>query len=298
MALVYFQHKIAHNGLCTYKVFEGITRGISQNSLNNLNNYKNENIEKDSTARTEVVAGISKATSKRIFKYCQKLAYYSCTRKFKNSKGKEFSFKINFLTLTAPHNYTTQQINTAFEHFLDYVSRTGNCSFVYKKEVGYKSGHFHIHLLLNNFIPYYIVSWKWKRLLMAQNPDWPQRENGKDYNAHTRIEIPKNKRQTTAYIAKYLTKDGHIVEKVGKLWGFSRVLKDCQEVTLIENDIDATEYQKLTTAFKTIQDEFMTFVCFDPHHIKKLCPKLYAVFETMYMEFTNRISLPQKFYYC
>lgn len=298
MGLVYIQHKIAHNGICTYKVFEGITRAVHENSLNNLNNYESKKIEKDSTTKTEVITGISKATSKRIFKYCQKLAYYSGTRKFKNSKDKEFSFKINFLTLTAPSNYTTQQINTAFEHFLDYVSRTANCHFVYKKEVGYKSGNFHIHLLLNNFIPYYIVSWKWKRLLIAQNSDWPKRENGKDYNAHTRIEIPKNKKQTTAYISKYLTKDSIIVEKVGKLWGFSRILKDCQEVTLIENDMDVEEYNKIIKVFKVIQDDFMTFVCCNPMHLKRLAPKLYAVFESMYDDFSNRITLPQKFYYC
>lgn len=298
MALVYWQHKISHNGLCTYKVFENCTRSISQNSINNLTQFSNEKREKDSTSNTEVAPSISKATSKRIFRVSQKLAYYSGTRKFTNSKGKEFSFRINFLTLTAPNNFTTQQINKAFEHFLDYVSRTANCNFVYKKEVGFKSGHFHIHMLLNNFIPYYVVSWKWKRLLMAQNPEWPQTEAGKDYNAHTRIEIPHNKRQTTSYIAKYLTKDGHVYENVGRLWGCSRVLNDTKEYTFIENDIDREEYEKLTKVFKTIQDDFMTFICFNPLDVKRLCPKLYKVFNEMYTEFCQKITLPQKFTFC
>jgi hypothetical protein len=206
--------------------------------------------------------------------------------------------KVAFLTLTAPENYTTQQINTAFESFLDYLTRTANCRFVYKKEVGFKNGKFHIHLMINNFIPFYIVAWKWKKLLMFQNPVWPKYDNGKDYNSHTRIELPRSKKMAAAYIAKYMTKEGFIVEPVGRLWGASDCIKKCKELILIENDVNVVEYHKLLDCRKVIQDDFMTFVCVDWFEVKDIAPDLYRQFLRQYYKFSEIISLEQKFKFC
>lgn len=295
MGLVYFSHKISHTGITTFKVFEGFPRKVSDSSKLNLYQNRQNTHEKDSTTNINVGKRISEQTGKRIFKYCQKLAFYSAVRKFSTSKGKEFKFKVSFLTLTAPENYTTQQINKAFGHFLDYLTRTANCTYVYKKEVGHKSGHFHIHLLINNMIPYYIVSWKWKRLLMNENIDWPVSDNGKDTNSHSRIELPKSKRMVSAYLAKYMGKTDYVTENVGSLWGKSKVLDDCKEIQLIENDIDGEEYRKLAEVSRYYESEFVTFISVEWWKIKSFCPEIYKVFEKQYMDFSQRITQDQKF---
>jgi hypothetical protein len=133
------------------------------------------------------VRNLNESQSRRVKRYCSKLCYYSGVRKFKNKKDKEFSMKVAFLTLTAPSGVTHKQFLKAFDHFIDYIRRTANCTYVWKKELGEKSGNLHVHLLINNFIPFYIVSWKWKRLLTAEGVVWPKNDKGKDTEAHTRI---------------------------------------------------------------------------------------------------------------
>lgn len=295
MALVYFTHKISHTGITTYKVFEGYTRNVTDTSKANLMRGITGGLEKDSTANMKIGKTISEATGKKIFKYCQKLAFYSSNRQFSTSKGKQFKFRVSFLTLTAPDHYTTEEINRAFERFLDYLTRTANCRYVYKKEVGEKNGKFHIHLMINNMVPYYIVSHKWKKCLMFENQYWPKYDDGKDYNTHSRIELPRSKRMVSAYISKYMGKGGYIIEKVGNLWGKSKVLDDCKEIQLIENDINPEEYRRLAEISRYYESEFVTFISVEWFKIKSFCPNIYSIFEQQYMTFCEQISLPQKF---
>lgn len=308
MALVYVQHKVRHSGILTYKVFEGCKRKIKTTSLLNLQLANKNYVIKDdegniihdavrSTNDSIKFPTFTKAMAKRCKTYCQRLAYYSATRKFTSTKGKEYSMKVGFITLTAPLNYTYEQIENAFQKFIDYLTRTANCTYVYKKELGFKSGLLHYHILVNNFIPYYIIRDKWKKLLMDQNYDWPTDETGRPFSAHYRIELPRKSKIVAAYIAKYMAKDCKFTFACGRLWGKSKVLDSIEEPTLIENELPVEEYTELRKRFKMIQDSIITLVCCDPLRVKKIAPQIYEIFESFYVRNVELICQRQRFYF-
>jgi len=96
-----------------------------------------------------------------------KLAYYSGTRSFSSKKTGTHNFKSHSNT-HCPFQCQPRKSLAAFDHFLDYLRRTANAVFVWKKELGETGRALHFHIMLNNFIPYYIVNWKWKRLLINE----------------------------------------------------------------------------------------------------------------------------------
>jgi hypothetical protein len=205
--------------------------------------------------------------------------------------------KVAFLTLTAPETTTHEQFRLAFEHFLDYLRRTANCIYVWKKEIGENGKKLHVHIMINNFIPYYIVSWKWKRLLISQGVNWPKNNKGQDTNAHTKIELPHNPRQTGAYIAKYMSKGFECDGDVGYLWGKSAELDKCKEIVLSEGDIYTDELFELKKVGKYIQHDYVSILVCDLLKVKDIAPHIYEIFNDQYIRFSTDLTLPQKFYY-
>lgn len=308
MHLVYWSHIIKHNGICSYKTFEGFTRKMSTNSLSNLNKrnyYSYFDEEKEQTILIDDVIKDSRVTqycitpaiSKKIKEACNKLHYYTANRKFTSKKSGTYNFKTAFITLTAPENYTPNEINNAFNGFLDYLGRTANCVYVYKKEVGFKSGLLHFHIMVNNFIPYYIISHKWRKLLIAQNPNFPTDNNGKYTNSHSRIELPRNPKQANSYISKYMSKGTEIWFKVGKLWGCSKLLKELKEIKFIEDELPLNLLERLSRFNKLLLTEYSSFICLNPLKLGKEFAEIKEEFLIQYTEFSQKISLPQRFQY-
>jgi hypothetical protein len=297
--LVYDQFKLSHSGITRYTVFENVPRRIHHNSLQNLNNYTQITGEiQASPPEKKKSRNLNPQQSKKVKRYCSKLCYYSGLRKFKNKKGKEFRMKVAFLTLTAPSGVTHKQFLNAFDHFIDYLRRTANCTYVWKKELGEQSGNLHIHLIINNFIPFYIVSWKWKRLLIAEGVNWPKNEKGKDTEAHTRIELPRSAKEIGHYMSKYMSKAYDLDNDCGYVWGKSSILDECKENAYTESELDSDELLRIQKAGKTVGDQYVTHVCIDLLKVEKIAPKIYKVFEEMYIRFEEKITQPQKFEYC
>lgn len=309
IAFSYYNFKLQHNGIVSYKKFENIKRKVSINSLLNLNNYNpfsgDENISSipfDSAlgylgSEKEIKRKLSEKQSKECKKYCSKLCYYSKSRSFESKKSGKYKFKIAFLTLGAPDNTTTQQFLKAFDLFLDYLRRTANCVYVWKKEFGSKSGLLHVHIMLNNFIPYYIVSWKWKRLLISQGVVWPKNNKGQDTESHYRIELPQNSKQVGGYMAKYMSKINYVPENIGYLWGKSKILEQCKETVIMEGEVNSDEFNNIYKSNKTIGDEYVKIVLCDLRKIKNIAPTIFEIFEKQFFEFQEKISLPQRFQY-
>jgi hypothetical protein len=186
-AFFYNRYKLKHNGLTVFKQFEGYNRKIHKNSLSNLL-FNKDNLEpviedyikmffeeQDKTKREELTAMIKRnfpssdaksfmmatktdrnlsiSQSKEVKRYAGKLCYYSTTRKFSSKKSGQFYMKVAFLTLTTPISCTPVQSLKAFSHFLDYLRRTANCTYVWKKELGEQNNNLHYHILINNFFP-------------------------------------------------------------------------------------------------------------------------------------------------
>lgn len=296
--LVYDQFKLSHSGITRYTVFENVPRKHHNNSLKNLLNYTQITGEVlESQAEVKKTRNLNPQQSKKVKRYCSKLSYYSGVRKFKSKKGIDYSMRVGFLTLTAPEETTHAQFLKAFDHFLDYLRRTANCVYVWKKELGETNGKLHVHIMLNNYIPYYIVSWKWKRLLVAEGVNWPKNEKGKDTTAHTRIELPHSAEEIGHYMSKYMGKAFELDEDCGYIWGKSKILDECKEGTFTESELDSDELSAIQKAGKTVGDSYVTHVCIDLLKVKKIAPKVFDIFEKQYMKFTELITMPTNFEY-
>lgn len=296
--LVYFETKLSHSGITGYKVFENCYRGSNKNSLKNLIQNTDITKELDLLYRKDLNNRHLNATqSRKLKRYSNKLCYYSRVRTFSSKKTGNYKFKVSFLTLTAPDSASGEQILKAFEHFLDYLRRTANCVYVWKKELGEKNNHLHIHILINNFIPFYIVSWKWKKLLLAEGVTWPKNEKGEDTNSHYRIELPKSQRLVAHYIAKYMAKAYELPRKYGYISGHSEILEECKEQKFFEHDLPCEEIAALKKNFRTLSDQFLTHIFVDLRRIQAIAPTIHYYFMKQFLDFQERITLPQKFWF-
>ena len=205
--------------------------------------------------------------------------------------------KVAFITLTSPENTTNEQMLSAFNHFLDYLQRTANCIYVWKKELGEQNSKLHFHIVVNNFVPYYIINWKWKRLLIAEGVQWPLNDKGKDTTSHYRVELPRKAKQVSHYIAKYMSKAYDLPGQLGYVYGNSRILTELKECDLSEWEIDMNEYKALKKGYKVIQHDYTQHICCNLLQVKKIAPKLYEQFQEQYVQFSEKITLPQKFRY-
>lgn len=328
-AFYYNRYKLSHNGMTVFKQFEGYNRKYHKNSLANLLSNK-ENLSEtladyvkmyfeyddlnkrqnlsDTLERildtscynqfkkaTKNERNLSVTQSKAVKRFAGKLCYYSKTRQFSSKKSGKFFMKVAFLTLTTPKNCTDKQSLKAFEHFLDYLRRTANCVYVWKKELGELNSNLHYHILINNFLPYYIVNWKWKRLLLAEGVEWPKNENGEDTSSHYRIELPKNKKLVAHYIAKYMSKAHELPKTMGYIWGKSNILKECKEYIIDEGDGYEAELKVIEDNFKTIGDKYVKHACLDILSLKEICPRIYELFYNQYKDFQERLTLTQRF---
>lgn len=298
MVITYDTYKLSHSGITKWTTFEGYLRKRNQNSFKNLLSQVRTSGEynPNSTIATNF-RNLNEAQSRKLKRYCNKLSYYTAIRKFTSKKTGTYSMKVAFITLTAPAETSHSQFLKAFDSFLDYLRRTANCVYVWKKELGETNGKLHVHIIVNNFIPYYIVSWKWKRLLISQNVKWPTNEHGKETNSHTKIELPKSKKHIATYIAKYLSKAYELPRDCGYVWGKSAVIDTCKENIFIANELDYEELQSTAKAGKIIGDKYVKHCCIDILTLKEICPKIYNYFERQYLEFNSILTLPQKFNY-
>jgi hypothetical protein len=331
IALSYYQYKLKHNGITSFKTFENCNRKMKFNSLCNLRNYNmfdysefndgfNGFDSSDKKAMNSMLSYLQFEKEKEnkrnlcekqvraIKNACNKLSYYSKERIFMSKKTGKYKFKTAFLTLTAPETASNIQILAAFEHFLDYLRRTALCNYVWKKELGKKSKMLHFHIMINNFIPFYIVSWKWKRLLMNEGVIWPVNDLGKQTESHYRIELPRNSKIASSYIAKYMSKGDEMeiesidpitnkIYKTGYLWGQSKQLKDLKEIAITEDMFETEEMFTLINKYKLVVKDFVSHLCVDIMKVKLIAPSIFGYFEKQFYSFQELLSLPQKFQY-
>jgi hypothetical protein len=295
--VVYGVCKMSHSGVSSWKVFEGFNRKVSENSFENLLPNKREK-EKGATIEnhSEKTRKLSEKQQRDIKRSASKLTYYSKVRTFTSKKSGSFKIKVSFLTLTAPDNVSPEIILQAFDTFLDYLRRTVKAEYVWKKEIGTHGNHLHIHLIINQPIPYYLVSWKWKRALIGAGAVWNTNEKGKETNSHTRIEIPKSKKLIAHYIAKYMSKGHELPYDYGYIWGRSEGFEHCEEEIFIEDSINNTELLLLQNTFRTIKDQFITHVCCDLRVLKDCVPRIYEIFMIQFKDFEDKLSHEQKYH--
>jgi len=285
--LIYWNAKLKHSGLTAFKKYEGYERKMHHNSLANL----------VQTAIPNENRNLNPQQSRKCKNMCNKLAYYTQTRKFTSKRTGNYNMKIAFLTLTTPSETTDEQSLKAFESFLDYLRRTANCVYVWKKELGELNRRLHYHIIINNFIPYYIISWKWKLLLIGQGVEWPVNEAGKNTDAHYRIEMPKSSKAIGHYVAKYMAKAYELPCQLGRIFGYSKLLDKCSEICISEFDKCWDEVSLLGAKYRVIGSDYVSHMCVNLLSVKKIAPEIWALFEQQYLAFSEKLTLPQKFHY-
>ena len=296
--IIYASSKMTHSGLSCWKTFEGYTRKIGTNSLQNLlSNKLKERLIDELSGTILNKRHLNERQTRKVKSYSNKLCYYSRVRTFVSKKTGSYKFKVAFVTLTSPENCTTNQAIHAFEHFLDYLRRTANCHYVWKKELGEKNNKLHFHILINNFIPYYLVNWKWKRLLLQEGVKWPKNEKGKETESHYRIELPRSRKLIAHYIAKYMSKAYDLPREMGYISGHSAILEKCKEPIYIESELPKDEILLLQKTFRTIKDQFINHTCVDLRRIQAIAPTIYYWFDKQFKEFQEKITLQQKYWY-
>jgi hypothetical protein len=329
--VVYWNAKFQHAGITAYKVFENCNRKTHSNSLRNLLNvstFANPELayyvrefklcntdDQRCTVNDQACFCLDKqnyviylqetrqhrklnpAQSRRVKRLANKLCYYSQERQFTSKKTGNYSMKVAFLTLTSPDGTPEVASLKAFNLFLDYLRRTANCVYVWKKELGDKNGKLHFHVIINNFVTYYIISWKWKRLLLNEGVSWPLTPDGKHTDSHYRVELPRSRKLVAHYIAKYMSKAYDLPREFGYIAGHSSILDELKELNLNMDEVDQDELGAIVSQSKVIAGDFVSVICCDLLGCSKIAPRIHALFEQQYIDFSIRITLPQKFNY-
>lgn len=158
--------------------------------------------------------------------------YASSKRKQVYSKrdGRTFDFKVNFITLTIPPQkesfVSSKELQSALNAFLVYSRKYFYLSnYVWKVET-HKDKRLHLHIMTDTFIHHRELRRVWNQI--AQKRGWLDEHFRKfnNYNPNsTDVHSVWKVRNIAAYIAKYMSKEGYIIEGFkGRMWGCSYAL--------------------------------------------------------------------------
>lgn len=138
-------------------------------------------------------------------------------RVYVRSKGTEFSFKVNFVTLTLPD--TASRISSKdlqsklLNPFLTYLRKYHSLrNYVWRLEFQ-ANGKLHVHLSADTFLHYQVVRDTWNRLLDKNGylQQFFEKERHKDPNS-TDVHATRKIKNMAAYISKYMSKQGAVYE--------------------------------------------------------------------------------------
>lgn len=145
--------------------------------------------------------------------------------------GKEFSFRVNFITLTlpAPQGSVTDKDlkQKALKQWLEYwKDQQPGMSYVWRAE-RQKNGNLHFHLVTDRYIHYKRIRETWNRCLAPTGLiDAFQAKHGHRHPNSTDVHAVKHVRNLGAYIAKYMSKTESKAQPIdGRVWDCSRNLK-------------------------------------------------------------------------
>jgi hypothetical protein len=169
-----------------------------RNSLHNLEDNHNRN-------------KLSTNATKKLKKSIKYLLYTAHPKKAHNNKiGKDFTFKVNFITLTL----SSEQVHsdqclksTLLNQFLIEAKNKWNLNnYVWKAERQI-NGNLHFHILTDTFIPYLELRNCWNRIQnkLGYIDRFTAKYNKKDANS-TDIHSLKKIKNIAHYVSKYMSK--------------------------------------------------------------------------------------------
>ncbi|GAH73305.1 unnamed protein product, partial [marine sediment metagenome] len=233
--------------------------------------------------------------------------------------GKNFTFRLNFITLTlsSPQVHTDQEIKSELlnQFFIEMSRRWKVPTYIWRAEKQ-KNGNIHFHIITGKFIPWnelrnvwnriqqklgYVTRYRenrlnWHREGFHYNPDappaWSRAKQLKAYKDGLRtdwdnpnstdVHSIRHIGNIRAYFVKYMTKSQTESGLAGRLWGCSVNLS---HLSGARTDVDTKLEQELEQIFNhktcwTLQTQYYTVYCIDHNVVKALgCDKLLECFD-------------------
>lgn len=213
----------------------------------------------------------------------------------------EFTFKLNFITLTLPCPQGNRSDKEVKKEVLDVWIKAAKRRFDLKSYVWraerQKNGNIHFHMITDVYIPYDQLRDTWNdRLNRLGYIDKFEEKHKHRHPNSTDVHAIKNIKNLASYFMKYMAKDAEEGDQIeGKLWDCSANLKqkhncemliDTEEMELIRKADADPEVQRKDLEFSTCW--FLPY-----HKLKKIASNLHM---QKYEEWLESIrNPPEKF---
>lgn len=276
---------------------------------------------------------VSNKAERRIRQAVDWLVHLSPEKKVVNPYNKkEFTMKINFITLTLPSKqiHSDNEIKKeCLNQFLTECRKKYNMiHYIWRAETQ-RNGNIHFHITSNTFIPalelrhvwnrivnklgyvdrfakaredYYKDGFKFNKSLEKMYTYSQQRElyeRGKrEYWQNpnsTDVHKVEKIRDIAAYLSKYITKQNEGREIEGKLWGLSQSLSRAKSVSIeIDNSIgeELTEVTSDKKVKQVIQDHVRIIYTRVSDLVRNKCHNILSALEKYTHEITQEITRP------
>lgn len=161
---------------------------------------------------TEHEGRLSKKAAKRLELAIQWMLYISKPKRaFNADTGKNFSFKLNFITLTlpTPQQHTDEEIKqVCLKSFIDRFSKSHGLSHYIWRAEAQANGNIHFHITTNVFIHYKEVNRVWNECVekLGYISEFEKKWKHREPNS-TDIHAVKHTDKLAGYLSKYMAKN-------------------------------------------------------------------------------------------
>ena len=175
---------------------------------------------------------LSVSAKSKLIRSINLLVAISLPKKAKHfDSGKEFTFRVNFITLTLPSpqgEVSDEDLKkSCLKSWLEYwKDKLPGMSYVWRAE-RQKNGNLHFHVTTDRYILYSNIRDTWNnRLAKFGFISAFEKKNGHRHPNSTDVHAVANIRNLGAYIAKYMSKTESVAQPIkGKVWDCSANLK-------------------------------------------------------------------------
>lgn len=209
---------------------------------------------------------LTPASKKRLIRSINLLVAISRPKKAIHfDSKKEFTFRVNFITLTLPApqgevSDSVLKLKSLKPWLESWKDKLPGMSYVWRAE-RQKNGNLHFHLITDRYIHYKDIRDSWNRCVESLGFITAfEKINGHRHPNSTDVHAVKQIRNLAAYIAKYMSKketEGQPVQ--GKVWDCSRNLKAKDVCAWPMSNADSDKFQEIYEAMP--YDAFSTDYC-------------------------------------
>lgn len=248
----------------TYSRFENETSPVDSSKFSFLNSTRKSNGQLSVNAKRKM---------SRAIEYLVTLAQPK--KVHEKLTGKTINFKLAFITLTLPSaqiHTDSEIINKCLNQFLVECRKYHNVkNYVWRAEKQ-ENGNIHFHLLIDKFIPWYMMRNSWNRILNKLGyVDRFQEKHGHSQPNSTDIHSTKRVKNIQAYLMKYMSKSEQNTNQSGRIWSCNQELSNVKGCQLY---IDREVHEELQKIIEHCKPRI-----FESQYFSVYCIKLKDVFK-------------------